>query len=296
MQIAGTLIEDTYAEAFSLWASRLVITAESPRLALQAAQAAVGMAYSIANSGCEAGLNGELAPEKTPDGRPGVAVLLFSHSPAALEKELLERIGQGVMPSPTSACFNGLAGEKTAKVGGSLRYFGDGFQTLQQFGERRSWHIPVGDGEFVVDEAFGMAMGVGGASLILVGQGRSVVLDAAGAAAEAICGVRGVIAPNPGGVSRTPSKPGSRYPGLKTSTNQRFAPMLRGQVESALPAEADCAYELVIDGLSAAAVSEAIRAAIQAACRPGVLRITAGNYGGRMGAYRLRLRQIMQGK
>jgi formylmethanofuran--tetrahydromethanopterin N-formyltransferase len=295
MQIAGTLIEDTYAEAFSLWASRLVITADSPRLALQAAQAATGMAFSIAGGGCEAGLDGDLALEKTPDGRPGYAVLLFSHSPAALEKELLARIGQAVMPSATSACFNGLAGEKTAKVGGSLRYFGDGFQTLQQLGERRTWRIPVGDGEFIVDETFGMTMGVGGASLILVGKGRSDVFSAAEAASEAVCGVPGVIVPAPGGVSRSPSKPGSRYPGLHTSTNQRFSPALRGQVESAIPAEADTAYELVIDGLSAAAVSEALRVAILAACRPGVLRISANNYGGRLGAYRLRLRSLMQG-
>jgi formylmethanofuran--tetrahydromethanopterin N-formyltransferase len=221
-------------------------------------------------------------------------LLLFSHSPAALEKALLDRIGQGVMPSATSACFNGLAGEKIAKVGGSLRYFGDGFQTLQQTGERRTWRIPVGDGEFVVDESFSMAMGVGGASLVLIGKGRAEVLSAAEAASEAVCGVPGAIVPSPGGVSRSPSKPGSRYPGLHSSTNQRFVPALRGQVESAIPAEADCAYELVIDGLSAAVVTDAIHAAILAASRPGVLRISANNYGGRMGAYRLRLRQIMQ--
>jgi len=290
----GVLIDDTFAEAFPMWASRLVITADTPALARQAAGAATGLAFSIIGCACEAGLGEALDASQTPDGRPGQVALLFSYSPEKLEEHLLLRIGQGVLPSATSACFNGLSDGRQVKVGSKLRYFANGFQSSKLLGGRRYWRIPVADGEFLVEESFGMAPAVGGGNLILLGRQRLELLGVVEQAVSAIRSVPGAIAPFPGGICRSPSKPGSKYKNVRASTNDAFCPTLRTRVETQLPAEAGAVYELVIDGLSEHAVAQAMRAAILAACQPGVLRITAGNYGGRLGPYHLQLHKILE--
>jgi formylmethanofuran--tetrahydromethanopterin N-formyltransferase len=294
MYIQGVLIDDTFAEAFPMAVSRLIITADSPRLAFQAAQAATGLAFSIIGCACEAGLDGALAPGQTPDGRPGYAVLLFSYSAGKLEEDLFLRIGQAILPSATSACFNGLDTEKTAKVGGRLRYFGDGYQSSKMVDGRRYWRIPVADGEFVLDESYGLGQGVGGGNLILLGSDRAAVLAAAEAAAAAVRAVPGAIAPFPGGVCRSPSKPGSRYENVRASTNEAFCPTLRSRTETQLSPEILAVYELVIDGLTEQVVGQAMASGIRAACRPGLVRITAGNYGGKLGPYHLHLHQLLE--
>ena len=293
MRAHGVLIEDTFAEAFPMWVSRLVVTADTPRLALQAAAGAAGLATSIIGCACEAGLEGALSPAETPDGRPGQAVLLFSYSAEKLEQQLLLRIGQAILPSATSACFNGLQAERLSPVGGQLRYFADGFQSSKLLDGRRYWRLPVADGEFVVEESFGLGQGVGGGNLILIGEQRAPLLEAAEAAAEAVRAVRGAIAPFPGGVCRSPSKPGSRYQNVRASTNQAYCPSLRSRVETRLPNGAGAAYELVIDGIDEAVVRAAMGAALRAALRPGVLRISAGNYGGKLGPHQFKLHSIL---
>ncbi len=294
MRIQNVLIDDTFAEAFPMWVSRLIVTADTPRLALQAAQMAVGMATSIIGCGCESGLEGVATPDETPDGRPGQVLLLFSYSPEKLEEQLFQRIGQAILPSATSACFNGLQADRSAKIGGRLRYFADGFQSSKLLGGRRFWRLPVADGEFVVEESFGLGQGVGGGNLILMGGARGAVLEAAEAAAEAIRSVRGAIAPFPGGVCRSPSRPGSKYKNVRASTNAAYCPTLRCRVETQLPPEAAAVYELVVDGLTEDIVRQAMGGALLAACQPGVLRITAGNYGGKLGPYHLHLHRILE--
>jgi formylmethanofuran--tetrahydromethanopterin N-formyltransferase len=294
MHINGVQIDDTFAEAFPMAVSRLIITADSPRLAQQAARAATGLAFSIIGCACEAGLDEALSPAQTPDGRPGQAVLLFSNSPEKLEEHLFLRIGQAVLPSATSACFNGLQTEKTVKVGGRLRFFGDGYQSSKLLDGRRFWRIPVADGEFVLEESYGLGQGVGGGNLILLGSDRVALLEAAEAAAAAVNNINGAIAPFPGGVCRSPSKPGSRYKNVRASTNEAFCPTLRSRTTSQLTPQVKAVYELVIDGLSEAVVGRAMAAGIRAACRTGVERITAGNYGGRLGPYHLHLHRLLE--
>lgn len=294
MIIQGVQIEDTFAEAFPMWASRLVITADTPHLALQAAWAACGLAISIIGCGCEAGLDGELTPAQTPDGRPGHAVLLFSYSKEKLEEHLLKRIGQAVLPSATSACFDGLEDGERLNIGVKLRYFGDGYQSSKWIKGKRFWRIPVADGEFVVAESFGATQGMDG-NLIIVGTERLCTLQAAETAAMAVQSTPGAIAPFPGGVCRSPSRPGSRYKNVRASTYAGFCPTLRTRVETRLPPQAGYAYEVVIVGLTETAVKQAMATAIRAACQPGVLYITAGNYGGELGPYHLHLHQILEG-
>ena len=295
MQINSIDIEDTFAEAFKMWASRVIITAINERWAMTAAQVVTGFATSIIGCGCEAGIGGLVSAEQSPDGRPGVVVLFFTMSKADMEKHLLLRLGQCVMTSPTSACYNDLAAESKIKVGGKLRYFGDGFQSSKLLEKRRFWRVPVMDGEFVIEESFGVKEAVGGGNFLILGDSQSNALAAAEAAVEAIRTVKGAICPFPGGIVRSGSKVGSRYKGQFVSTNTAYCPTIRGQVESALPEGVNAVMEIVIDGMDEEAVRQATRVGIQAACQGGVLRISAGNYGGKLGQYHFYLREIMGG-
>lgn len=295
MQVNSVEIEDSFAEAFDMWGSRMIITAFNERWAITAAQAVTGFATSIIGCGCEAGMGGLLSGDQTPDGRPGVLVLFFTMSKKDMAKHLLLRLGQCVMTSPTSACYNDLHAEANVKVGGKLRYFGDGFQISKLVGERRLWRIPVMDGEFVIEESFGVQKAVGGGNFLILADSQPNALAAAEEAVEAIRVVPDVILPFPGGIVRSGSKIGSIYKGQMVSTNTAYCPTIRRQVDSALPAGVNSVMEIVIDGLDEGAVREATRVGIQAACRPGVLRIAAGNYGGELGQHHFHLHEIMDG-
>ncbi|MGI6143430.1 MAG: formylmethanofuran--tetrahydromethanopterin N-formyltransferase [bacterium] len=291
MQLNGVTIKDTFAEAFSLYGTRIIITAINREWALEAARSVTGFATSIIGCGCEAGIEGEL--DDTPDGRPGVSVLVFSVSPGELEKQLIARLGQSIMTCPTTACYNGLPAADRLQVGGKIRFFGDGWQASKVVGETRYWRIPVMDGEFVVEESFGYCRGVGGGNFLILAETQEAALTAATRAVAAMGRVPGVILPFPGGVVRSGSKVGSRYKFLTASTNTPYCPTLAGRVESDLPPKVNCVLEIVIDGLTLEAVEEATRVGIRAACLPGVVEITAGNYGGKLGKYQIQLQRVL---
>ena len=293
--VRGVAIADTFAEAFPMTAARAIVTADSPAWAEVAGRTMSGYATSVIACDAEASIERTLAPEETPDGRPGVAVLLFAFSRDALEKALSNRVGQCVMTCPTTACYNGLPlGEKTVNVGGRLRYFGDGWQISKRLDNgRRFWRIPVMDGEFTCEETFGTTKGVAGGNIILLGLDRRATLLATEAAVVAMRAVPGVILPFPGGIARSGSKVGSKYKALKASTNTAFAPTLRGLVPTELPPGVECAYEIVIDGLTLEAVEQATALGIRAGALPGVVQISAGNYGGKLGPFHIRLRDVL---
>ena len=291
-------VDDTFAEAFTMRATGLVITADSARWARQAAVTMTGFATSVIGCGCEAGIDRELTPRETPDGRPGVRVLLFALSTSELQKQLQTRVGQCVLTSPGSACYAGLDGDERLKLGSALRYFGDGWQVSKRFASKHYWRVPVMDGEFVCEATTGLSKsGVGGGNLIIMGQGTAATLAAAQAAVKAIGAVPDVIVPFPGGIARSGSKVGSKYKGLKASTNDAFCPTLRGAVRSSLDADVGSVLEIVIDGLTPEAVASAMRAGIAAILKlgpsRGALRITAGNYGGKLGPHHFHLKGLL---
>ncbi len=293
--VNGVPVEDTFAEAFPMTACRLIVTAETAGWAQTAGRVTTGYAASVIGCDAEAGIERTLAPEETPDGRPGVSLLLFAFSRDALQKAAVNRVGQCVLTCPTTACFNGLpvVKEKALRIGGMLRFFGDTFQFSKKLEGRRFWRLPVMDGEFLCEDYFGTVKGVAGGNFLILGASQSAALAAAEAAVAAIGAVPGVILPFPGGIVRSGSKVGSRYKKLRASTNDAYCPTLRGQVESALPPGANAVYEVVIDGLDLAAVEEATRVGVRAACREGVLGITAGNYGGKLGPFHLHLHKLL---
>jgi formylmethanofuran--tetrahydromethanopterin N-formyltransferase len=296
LRIDGVEIEDTYAEAFKMRAARVIVTAETGAWARTAALVASGYATSVIGCDEEAGIEAELAPEETPDGRPGGSLLLFGCSKEALGKALVNRLGQCGMTCPTTACFNALPiGDETVKVGGQLRFFGDGYQSSKKLGGRRYWRVPVMDGEFVCEETFGVQRAVAGGNFLLLGVDQASTLAAAEAAVALIRQTLVVVMPFPGGIVRSGSKVGSRYKALRASTNDAYCPTLRARTRTVLPEGVNVVYEIVIDGLDLPAVEEAMRVGLRAACRPGVVRISAGNFGGKLGQYQVYLHRVLDG-
>ena len=295
--IRGVEIDDTFAEAFGMRGARVVITGATARWARVAATTMTGFATSVIACKCEAAIERELPPSETPDGRPGVSVLFFTPDSASLPQRLIERIGQTVLTCPTTACFDGIRdAPERISVGKALRVFGDGYQSSKVIGPQRYWRIPVMEGEFLIQETFGKVKGIGGGNFLILAESAEAALGAAEAAVETIEGMSGVILPFPGGIVRSGSKVGSkRYKTMIATTNDAFAPTLRPITKTEIPDGVNGVMEIVLDGLDAPSISAAMRAGIDAACRSGggVRRITAGNYGGKLGPHHFFLRQIM---
>lgn len=297
MNIRGVFIEETFAEAFTMRVARLIVTGRSMRWAREAALKLTGFATSVIGCKCEAGVERELTETETPDGRPGLSILFMVMSKDDMGKRLIERVGQTVLTCPTTACYDGLpAAPDRVGVGSALRFFGDGFQASKLIGGERFWRIPVMEGEFLVQEKFGMVKGVGGGNFLILARSADAALAAAEAAADAIAGHPGVILPFPGGVVRSGSKVGSRrIKSMIASTNDAYCPTLRAVTASALSDTVNSVLELVINGTDADAIASAMRVGIDAACRDGVVSISAGNYGGKLGPHHFHLRKIMAG-
>lgn len=297
LSLNGVEVVDTFAEAFPIKATRLIITALNERWARTAATVLCGNATSVIACDVEAAIERTIPADDTPDGRPGVSVLVFAFNTEGLAKALQNRIGQCVLTCPTTACYNDITDcpkEKRIRIGGVLRYFGDTFQKSKKIGERRFWRIPVMDGEFVCEDWFGTVTGVAGGNLLICGADVRAALTAAEAAVDAIRLIPGVALPFPDGVVRSGSKVGSRYPKLKASTNDAYCPTLRAAVPTELPRNCGAVYEIVIDGVSFEAVQTAMKAGLQAAAQcSGVIRITAGNYGGKLGKHHFHLRELL---
>ena len=374
MQLNGVIIEDTFAEAFRMWAARLVVTAIDERWVRTAAAEACGYGTSVIGCDAEAAVERLLTPDETPDGRPGAALLFFAFNAEGLKKALPNRTGQCLMTCPTTAVYDGMpdAGRTenadTARIdlGKKLRFFGDGHQKSKVVegegrhegtkgqreegtkgrrdevtkGERhegtearrhegdqtsaalnptpdtrhptpananptphtldpkpctptRLWRIPVMDGEFTCVESVGAMKAIGGGNILVCGRDQRSTLDATMAAVDAIAPMPQVITPFPGGIVRSGSKVGSRYKGMFASSNDAFCPTLRGKVATQLRDGVNCVYEIVINGLSQQAIALATRCAIEAACKHPILAISAGNYGGKLGKFHFKLREVV---
>lgn len=294
MNLDETLIADTFAEAFGMRYVRLLVTAHDSHWLDAAVREVTGYSASVIACDAEAGLEELVSAEQTPDGRPGAHVLVFGFSREALAKAVPTRVGQCLMTCPTTAVFDGVPdADERIPLGKHMRYFGDGYQKSKQIGGIRYWRIPVMDGEFLIQEDLGVKKGVGGGNIIIQTTSQTDGLDAARRAVEAIACMPGVITPFPGGVARSGSKVGSRYKGLPASTADAFCPTLRGRVPSKLVDQANCAYEVVIDGADEALVGGAMVAGMQAAADRTVLAIGAGNYGGKLGKFHFHLHRLL---
>ena len=291
-------IEDTFAEMFRLWAGRILITADNQKWALTAASVAIGFATSVIMAPAEAAIERLVPADQTPDNRPGVFIQIYNRDRFELKHQLMERIGQCIMTCPTTAAFNGLpAAKRKLNVGRSLRYFGDGFQKKAVVGDRKCWKIPVMEGNFIVEDSFGAIEAVAGGNFIILAQDKASGLKAAVEAINAIkAKTTDVIMPFPGGICRSGSKAGSLKYKLKASTYHTYCPTLKTLVpDTQVPENVNSVYEIVINGLTLDAVKNAVKQGVTAAAStPGVVNISAGNYGGKLGPYKAFLKEAIE--
>jgi formylmethanofuran--tetrahydromethanopterin N-formyltransferase len=304
-ELNGVEIEDTFAEGFSMWGSRIIITAVNRKWANVAAMKMTGFATSVIACDCEAAIEREIPPEETPDGRPGTAVMVFGFSRRRLSEPMLNRIGQCVLTCPTTAIYNGLPEEEAdamLDIGKSMRFFGDGYQVKMRMGDgwldrQRFWRIPVMEGEFLVEEKFGAKRAVAGGNFLVMGETEAATLEASERAIDAIHEVPLVITPFPGGLCRSGSKVGSTYAFLKASTNTPFCPAIKHTFpESQVPDGVNSVIEVVLNGLDEESVKEAMAKGIRAATEvEGVKWITAVNFGGKLGKYQIHLKDALGG-
>ncbi|MDR0900035.1 MAG: formylmethanofuran--tetrahydromethanopterin N-formyltransferase [Methanobrevibacter sp.] len=296
MQLNGVDIKDTYAEAFGIKVSRLLVTAATKKLAKIAATEATGYATSVIGCPAEAGIDCYVPPTETPDGRPGYIIMICNSSKKQLDHELLERIGMGILTAATTAVFNELDDEdEKLKIGFKLKFFGDGYEKELDIDNRKIHSIPIMSGDFLVESEFGIKDGVAGGNFFILANSQMEALVAAEAAVDAIYNVPGTITPFPGGVVASGSKVGcNEYNFLNASTNEKMCVTLKDEVvESEIRDDVGGIYEIVIDGINEEQVTKAMKEGIKAACTiSGVREISAGNYGGSLGAYKINLRDL----
>ncbi len=291
-------VENTFAEMFPMWVGRILITAENEKWALTAAQVATGFASSIIMSPAEAGIEGTVPSDKTPDGRVGTIIQLYHRTRQDLKQQMILRVGQCVMTCPTTSAFDALAeAKRRLKIGRSLRFFGDGYQRKDTIWNRNVWRIPVMEGQFIVEDQFGAQNAVAGGNLLILAENQRVGLQAAENSVNAISQkAQKVIMPFPGGVCRSGSKAGSIKYKLRASTFHQFCPRLKKLVaDTQVPENVNCVYEIVINGLNLDVIKVAMAEGIKAAVKvPGIVKISAGNYGGKIGPYRAYLKEVLQ--
>ena len=303
MELNGVEIEDTFCEAFGAVFTRILVTAKNEKWANIAAQVATGYGTSTIHCDAEAGVDVVLSADKTPDKRPGVVLMFFKTKKDKMDGVLLNRVGQCILTCPTTACFDALNGslvpekEFEIKTGYKLKFFGDKFEEMVegQF-PFEAWRIPVMDGEFLVQSTFKVGKGVAGGNFLIMAESQDAGLASAEAAVNAMEGIENVIAPFPGGVARSGSKVGSNYSFLNASTNDPLCPTLRTKIDSSLLKENEnCVYEVILDGATEEAMIKAMKVGIEAAVKvDGVKRISAGNYGGKLGKFQYRLYDILK--
>ena len=297
MIINGIKIENTFAEAFPMKAARLIITADSKYWLKQAVNNMTGFATSVIACGCEAGIEKEIRSSETPDGRSGIAVLLFAMDSKGLAKQVLRRVGQCILTSPTRACFCGLESDEKIDLGNAIRYFGDGFQVSKKINDKKIWRIPVMEGEFVIEDKTSITKGIGGGNILIIGDSNQEVLKSAEAAVKEMRKVNNIILPFPGGIVRSGSKVGSKYKSLIASTNDAYCPTLKGITKTKLSKSNESVLEIVIDGINEKDISLAMKKGINIICKKfnkGIKSISAGNYGGKLGPHHFHLRDVMK--
>lgn len=296
MEINGVQIDDTFAEAFPIKMARVQITAVTERWAQEAAREATGFGTSVIGCPAEAGIECFVDGRETVDGRPGVNILICNMGLKNLENSLLMRLGQCVLTAPTAAAYNGMDDAETQfDTGRKLSFFGDGYQKSEERFGRKIWKIPLMSGDFIIENSFGAVEGIAGGNFLIQGQNQMSALTAAEVAIDSIRKVEGAITPFPGGVVSSGSKVGSKYKGLKASTNSAFCASLREDGVCVLAEDVSCVFEIVINGVDREAIESAMRAGIHAACQvPGVLQITAANYEGKLGIHRFHLHHVLE--
>jgi len=296
MEINGTVILDTFAEAFPVWISRVIVTAATREWAYRAAVEATGFASSRIGCPCEAGIERTLSPEETPDGRPGVSILICADK-KNMRSNVAGRISQCILPAPTASAFDGLP-DAPFRFYTRMHYFGDRYEERCMVGGRKCWKIPVMEGTYVGEERYGTTKGIAGGNFLVMGKDQPSALSGAVAAIEKMNGMPGVITSFAGGIVASGSKVGCRnyrFP-LPASTNDLWCPTLKVRIPGSLvPDGVASLYEIVLNGTDETSIRDAMKAGIGAAAGSGmVMYIGASNFDGKLGQYRIHLHGLFR--
>ena len=304
MELNGVEIEDTYCEGFGGFFTRILVTAKNEKWVKIAAQEVTG--YGTSGIGCdaEAAIDVFVPADKTPDKRPGVIIMFFMNKKDKVSDVMLHRIGQCILTCPTTACFDALSGsldpakEFAIKTGFFLKFFGDKYEEkVEGVYPFPAWKIPIMGGDFIVQSNFKVGKGIAGGNFLIIGKDQDSTLKAAEKAIEAMKDIENLIAPFPGGIVPSGSKVGTRYeniPGLFATTNHKYCPTLRDKIEDSELREGDgCVFEIVLDGATEDVIKKGMKIGIEAAVKvPGINRISAGNYGGKLGKFLYKLHEL----
>jgi len=295
-------IEDTYAEAFDGIISRVIVTADHQEVLEKAAEDATATP-SIVIGRIEGGIEKYLDKHETPDGRNG-ALLQFwggidenkplEEAVKKFEAELSFRIRQDILVKPFTALFDALPKadgkmEMMERVG----HCGDGFEWKEQRYGRNMIVIPLMVSNFLIERELGYARGVMGANFWFMCETKRAVMEGGRKALDAIHQVLGVITPFD--VCSAGSKPETKFPLIGPTTNHPYCPTLKERLgeKSKVPEGVNYIPEIVINGTSLEAVKEAMKAGIRSiADVNGVVRVSAGNYGGKLGRHRIYLQEL----
>ena len=296
MEINGAVILDTFAEAFPVWISRVIITAATREWAHKAAAVATGFATSKIGCPCEAGIEGYLTRDETPDGRIGVSILICSEK-KTIKTHVASRIAQCILPAPTAAAFDGFP-DAESRFFLRMHFFGDRYEEQCTVNGRRCWKIPVMEGDYVGEERYGTVKGVAGGNFLVMGKDQRSALAGAEAAADGVAGLKGVISGFAGGVVASGSKVGCRnyqFP-MPASTNHAYCPTLKGKIpDSNVPEGISSVYEIVMNGVDEGSVRNAMKTGIEAATATGrTMYIGAANFEGKLGQYRFYLHDLFR--
>jgi formylmethanofuran--tetrahydromethanopterin N-formyltransferase len=295
-EINGTEILDTYAEAFPVWLSRVVITAATQEWAYKAAVEATGFATSKIGCPCEAGIERYLNKKETPDGRDGVSILICADK-KTMKSNVASRISQCILPAPTASAYDGFP-DAGSRFYIRMHYFGDTYEERCSVNGRKCWKIPIMEGNYIGEERFGTIKGIAGGNFLVMGKNQKSALSGIEAAADAVAGLDGVITSFAGGIVASGSKVGSknyRFP-MPASTNHAWCPTLKGKIgDSNVPEGVGSIYEIVMNGIDETHVRSSMKAGIQAATETGrVMYIGASNFEGKLGQYRFFLHDLFR--
>ena len=292
MKINSVEIEDVGAECFEAWFARLEVTARSGKWVAEAARSAVGCATSVIGCGCEAGIEASSRDFRSVDGRPAHELLFFARTKTVLEKELIKRVGQTLLPCPTVMVFNGLGEGEEFDLGAKVGYFGNRFEKSDTRHGRECVAVPITSGEFVVEKTIKLGKGVAGANFWICAASYKAGLRAAERAAMELSRLPGLILPFAGGVVASASRMGSRYPFLNASTQEDYCPAIseKRNPDRKLPDGVEAVFEIVIDAVNVETAERALAIGIPAACSGGIVKISAANFGGKLGSINISLR------
>ncbi|MEE8168155.1 MAG: formylmethanofuran--tetrahydromethanopterin N-formyltransferase [Candidatus Hydrothermarchaeales archaeon] len=296
LEIAGIKVEDTYCEAFDGLFSRILITARDVKRLRKAALSATALPSTVFDES-EGGVEKWVEKDETPDKRKGAIAQIWvnygKNAPEKLEHEVAKRIRQGVLVVPTASVFNALKSAERFDAMEKIGHCGDGYETLETRFGREVINIPLMMGEFLIERYLGYAKGVMGGNIWFFCETQDAALEVGDKAVEAVAKIDGAITSFD--VCSAGSKVETKYPEIGPTTNHPYCPTLRTIIkDSMVPKGVVSIPEIVINGISLDAVRDAMKAAmLSAAGVSGVVKISAGNYGGKLGRYKIYLRDML---